>query len=267
VSVDHKHAMLLTVAYDGTPFSGWAQQRDARTVAGELQGAIEVMDPAASPLRGVSRTDSGVHARGQLAAFDTSRPIEPRGWALGLAQQLPAEVAVTQAARFPAGFDPRAHVVGKLYRYALLCSPTRDPFWNKRAWRIDHRLNHELMQQEASSLLGEHDFAAFRGSLDQRADTVRRIVRAEVRSARSDPRCVAIEVAGNRFLYHMVRIIVGTLVDVGRGRLAPGAVARALRSGARNDLGMTAPAEGLYLERVELDQPPLAAWPGGLAAD
>jgi tRNA pseudouridine38-40 synthase len=255
------HAVLLTLAYDGRPFRGWAKQRDARTVAGQLEGAVAAIDPNASCVRGVSRTDAGVHALGQLAAFDTEREIAPRGWALGLAQHLPSEIAVVRAAPVPVGYDPKTHAVSKLYRYVLLCSPTRDPFWQGRAWRVRDRLNHELMQQEASLLVGDYDFAAFRGAVDARTDTVRQILRAEVRSARSDSRRVEIEVEGDRFLYRMVRIIAGTLVDVGRGRLRPGAISRALASRSRSDLGVTAPPEGLYLERVVLDRPAPDAWP------
>jgi tRNA pseudouridine38-40 synthase len=260
-AVGVRSGVLLTVAYDGAPFSGWAKQRSARTVAGELEGAIRAMDPGASEVRGTSRTDAGVHARGQLAAFDTDRDIEPRGWALGLARQLPDEVGILSAAPVTAGFDPRGHVVSKLYRYLVLRGRTRDPHHVGRSWRVGNRLNQELMQQEALLLVGQHDFRAFRGAADTRSDTVRTILRAEVRSARSDGRCLQIEVEGDRFLYHMVRIIAGTLVDVGRGRLAPGAVKRALESGARADLGLTAPAEGLYLQRVTLDQTPTGAWP------
>ena len=260
--VAHRFGVLLTLAYDGARFSGWARQPGARTVAGELQGAIGALDPEASQVRGVSRTDAGVHARGQLAAFDTGRQIEPRGWALGLAQHLPTEIGVLRAARVPAGFDPREHVVRKRYCYVLLRSQTRDPFLEGRAWRVGHRLNHRLMRQEAELIVGEHDFAAFRSATDQRVETVRQILRAEVRNARSDERCLEIEVQGERFLHHMVRIIVGTLVDVGRGRLAPGAVARAFASLSRGDLGVTAPPDGLYLERIELDEPSEDPWPG-----
>ncbi len=262
-----RFGVLLTVAYDGALYSGWAQQANARTIAGELEGAVREMDPRAGAARGVSRTDAGVHARGQLASFDTRLDVPPRGWALGLAPHLPREISVVEAARVPAGFDPRGHVTGKTYRYLLLRSPTRDPFLERRAWRVGHRLNQKLIQPELDALVGEHDFAAFRGSADQRTDTVRRILRAEVRSVGSDPRCWQIEIEGNRFLYHMVRIIVGTVVDVARGHLQPGAMRRALASHRRDDLGATAPPGGLYLERVDLDFEVSDRWPGDTSAD
>jgi len=256
-----RFGVLLELAYDGGAFRGWAKQREGRTVAGELEDAIGAIDSHASAVRGVSRTDAGVHARCQLAAFDTDRDLEPRGWALGLARHLPAEIGVLRAARAVPGFDPRGHVVCKLYRYVVLCSRTRDPHYAGRAWRVGNRLNHELMREEACLLVGRRDFAAFRGASDARSDTVRRILRAEVRSACSDARCLEIEVEGERFLYHMVRIVVGTLVDVGRGKLRPGAVARAFASGDRRDLGPTAPPEGLYLQQVTLDVTPVDTWP------
>ena len=121
--------------------------------------------------------------------------------------------------------------------------------------------NLELMQAEARSLLGTHDFAAFRGSPDRRTTTTRTISVAELSEVAGNPRCLAFEIRGDRFLYHMVRIIVGTLVDVGRGKLAPGAIARAQRSGKRIDLGMTAPPDGLCLEHIELSDSGHDEWP------
>ncbi len=260
---ERRFGVLLTIAYDGRLFSGWAKQPAQRTVAGEVQGALWAVDPRASELRGVSRTDRGVHARGQLAAFDTDQPIDARGWALAVGRHLPAEISVVHAAPVAPGFDPRAHVVSKTYSYSVLESPVRDPLFEHRVWRVPNRLNHERMAEEASLLLGEHDFRAFRNAADKRADTVRRIVRAEVRKAGSDPRILEICVVADRVLYHMVRIIAGTLVDVGRGRLEPGSITRAFGSGSRTDLGMTAPPDGLYLQKVDLDEPVDDGWPRG----
>lgn len=259
--------VLLGVAYDGGPFSGFARQLEARTVAGELDGAVRAVDPHASLVRGVSRTDAGVHARAQCVAFDTTRDIPPRGWALALAQHLPDEISVVRAARVALGYDPRAHAVTKTYRYSVLESVVRDPFLARFTWRIAERLNHPAMAEEAKALLGEHDFRAFRAAADPRTDTVRRILRAEVYQPRpAEPR-VDLVITGDRFLYKMVRIIAGTLVDVGRGRLEPGAVARAIESGSRADLGVTAPPEGLCLERVALSEAGAEAWPDQFPRD
>lgn len=254
--------VLLTVAYDGRLFSGFALQPTARTVAGELTGAIRALDPKASSLRGTSRTDAGVHALGQRVAFDSLLDIPLRGWVLGLAPHLPKEIAIVAAARVEPGFEPRRHVRSKTYRYALLESPVRDPFLEGRAWRHSERLNQIAMAEAAAHLVGEHDFAAFRGAADEREETVRRLFRVDLRRARSDDRILEILVEGDRFLYRMVRIIAGTLVDVGRGRLSPDVTLRALASKSRAELGVTAPPTGLYLDEIVLDARVSESWPG-----
>lgn len=257
--------VLLGVAYDGGPFSGFARQPEARTVAGELDGAVRAVDPSASLVRGVSRTDAGVHARAQCVAFDSALDIPPRGWALALARHLPDEISVVRAARVAAGYDPRAHATTKTYRYSVLESLVRDPFLCRFTWRIAERLNHQAMAEEASALLGEHDFRAFRAAGDPREDTVRQILRADLE--RPTESRLDLVVTGNRFLYKMMRIVAGTVIDVGRGRLSPGAVARALASGSRDDLGVTAPPEGLCLERVTLAEAGGEAWPDQFPRD
>ena len=252
-SVEHRFGVLLTVAYDGRRFSGWARQTNARSIAGELDGAIAAIDPKASQTRGMSRTDAGVHAREQLAAFDTDKDIGLRGWVLAISQHLPDEIAIVRATRVPPGFDARRYLTRKVYRYTVLHSSVRDPFLDGRAWRIYERLNHSALNELAQSLVGKHDFAAFRGAADTRTDTVRQIFRIEVRQAHSDERITLIEVEGDKFLYNMVRIIVGTLIDIGRERRPKDALTRALHSRDRTDLGMTAPPDGLCLERVTID--------------
>jgi tRNA pseudouridine38-40 synthase len=264
---DHAFGILLTVAYDGTPFSGFQRQAQARTVQGELDGAVRCMDPRASLVRGLSRTDAGVHARSQYVSFDTDKELTTKKWTLGITQHLPQEIAVVRSARVPVGFDPRPHAVSKRYRYLVLESPVRDPFLEKRAWRIDERLNHQAMKDAANALIGRHDFRAFRTASDPRVDTVRHVRRVELTHPRADLRCLAIDVEGDRFLHKMVRIIVGTLVDIGRGRLVPDVVAAALKSGERRTLGMTAPPEGLYLEHIELDDVGQDAWPDQFSRD
>jgi tRNA pseudouridine38-40 synthase len=256
-----RFGVLLTVAYDGHPFAGFARQANARSVAGELDGAVRAVDPNATPVRGASRTDAGVHSHGQVVSFDTDKDIDPRGWALGITRHLPSEIAIVRAARTSAGFTPRHVALFKTYRYVVLCSAVRDPFLERRAWRVAHRLNQQLMIEAARDLVGEHDFRAFRASGDERTDTVRHVLRVEVRSAQCDPRCIELTVTGNRFLYRMMRIIAGTLVEIGSGKLASSVVRQALQSGSRADLGITAPPEGLYLDRVELPDSGFDPWP------
>ncbi len=259
---EHARGVLLTVAYDGKPFSGFARQPHARTVAGELDGAVRAIDPRASLVRGASRTDAGVHARGQRIAFDTELSIPPRGWVMALARELPDAIAIVGAAEVEPGYEPRHHALRKTYRYVVLESPVRDPFLEHRAWRVGDRLNHQLMQEEAQALLGTHDFRAFRSSSDERENTVRRILRSVVRASATEARCLEIEVEGDRFMHRMMRIIAGTLVDIGRGRLAPGAISRGIDSGERDTLGITAPPDGLFLEHIVLDEPGESRWPG-----
>jgi tRNA pseudouridine38-40 synthase len=230
-------------------------------VAGEVLGALRAMDPSVKELRGASRTDAGVHARGQLAAFDPERTIPPKGWALGLSAHLPREIAIRGAARVASGADPRFASVRKRYRYLVLRDPMRDPFWEGRAWRLSHPLDLERLRGEAALVLGTHDFAAFRASGDARTNTVRTIEKVEIGELAGDPRVLGIDVVGTAFLHNMVRILVGTLLDVARGRLSPGAAARALASKERGDLGITAPAHGLYLEHIEHSIAEEDRWP------
>ena len=255
------HSVLLTVAYDGRHFSGWAPQEGARTIAGELLGAIRAMDPHVAEVRGASRTDAGVHARGQLAAFDPSRDIEPKGWALGLSAHLPAEITIRQAAYVERGAEPRFSAIRKRYRYLILRDQLRDPFWEGKALRFSHQLDIHKLRAEAALLLGTHDFAAFRSSSDERTNTVRTIEEVHVEHWAGDSRVLGVDVVGSGFMHNMVRIIVGTLLDVARGKLAQGAIARAIESHRRGDLGMTAPAHGLYLENIDHKLALESAWP------
>ncbi len=253
------HGVLLEVAYDGTAFSGWASQPGVRSVEETLRGALLELDPRASTLRGASRTDAGVHAAGQLAAFDARRLIPSRGWVLGLNRHLPDDVAVRRAMPVPPGFSPRFAARAKRYRYRVLVDLVRDPAWRFRAWRVP-RLDPAVMLREAEDARGTHDFAAFRAAGDARPTTERTLFRVDV-AQEADSRIVAVVVEGNAFLYNMVRIMVGTMVDVARGRLEVGAVRRALASGRRGDAGTTAPAHGLVLEHVDVEIPGEAEQP------
>jgi tRNA pseudouridine38-40 synthase len=259
---DPPQGVLVTVAYDGAGFVGYAPQRDGRTVHGALLAAAQALDPSVAVLRGASRTDAGVHARGQQVAFDPARHIPPRGWVLGMNAHLPVDVAVRRARQVPRGFEPRASGVGKRYRYVVLQDPVRDPLLDRQAWRVDGPLDLAAARAELGDLLGAHDFRGFRSSRDERIDTVRTITRAELlERVHGDPRLLAIEIEGTAFLHNMVRIVVGTVIDVARGHLGRGAIARGLASGRRDDLGMTAPAHALFLEHVGLAVTEGASWP------
>lgn len=260
--------VLLTVAYEGAPFAGFAVQPDQRTIAGELLGALQAVDPRIRHIRGASRTDAGVHARGQRVAFDTQHTMPARGWVLATARHLPDEISIRRAATVPEGFTPRFQSRGKHYRYLILRDKVRDPFLDRRAWKIDGLESPEALARaaaEARLAAGKHDFAAFRSSADMREVTVRTLSSITLDRDPEDPRLLRIDVKGDAFLHNMVRILVGTIVDVARGRLEPGAITRALASGNRDDAGITAPPDGLYLEHIALTDEGTDPWPDDAA--
>jgi len=260
------HAFVLRVAYDGTAFHGWQRQDDQRTVEDVLVGALKQLDPSVVSVRGTSRTDAGVHARDQLVAFDAIRDIPARGWVLGTNQHLPPDVAVRAARRVPVGFAPRFATRGKRYEYTVSVDAVRDPFIEAWQWRVAAPLDVERMTRASQALVGTHDFRAYRTARDERENTTRTVSMCQIEQR--DPRTLVVGVEGSGFMHNMVRIIVGSLVDIGAGRLAESALAEALVHGDRTKLGVTAPAQGLVLARVDLAWPELSgahdekdAWP------
>lgn len=251
-------SVLLTLAYDGTAFAGWQRQPGQRTVQGVLEDAIEAMDGAPHRARGASRTDSGVHATGQRVGFDPAREIPPYGWVHGLNGKLPDDVAVTAAEAREPGYDPRFDAVGKHYRYVIHTGEVRDPLLRDRVWHVGRPLDVEAMHRAAQLLLGRHDFVAFQAANDERDNTVRTLTRIDVRGAfADDPRLVAIDVEGNAFLKNMVRILAGTLVEVGRKRFDAARVGALVAEGAqRPAAGPTAPPQGLTLVSIALGRHP-----------
>lgn len=263
------HGVRLTVAYDGTEFHGWARQPDTRTVQGTLEEAVRSMAGHPVVCRGAGRTDRGVHAMGQVAAFDAARDIPAHGWLRGLNQALPDDVSIRAAERCEVGYEPRFDALDKTYRYLLLIDDERDPLLRHRVWRLPPRLWHpdrstsahpsdaldlEAMRDAAARLLGTHDFRAFRAADDEREQTVRTLHTVEIAPGYAgDPRQIALTVRGSAFMKNMVRILAGTLVDVGRGRSTPATIDALLGPAARReDAGPTAPPEGLTLVEVRL---------------
>lgn len=243
----------LVIRYDGTHFSGWQRQRGVRTVQECIEEAAAVLVHEPVVVRAAGRTDAGVHALAQVAAVRVARDLPSRGWRLGLTARLPGDIAVLDARTVDDQFDPRRASAGKRYRYLLQCTPMRDPLLRDRAWHIHGDLDLDLLRREAALLTGTHDFRAFRAADCERDTTVRTLFRVGiVPDFRGEAGVVAIEVEGTAFLKNMVRVIVGTLVDVARGRLAEGTVRERLADGDRTRAGITAPPQGLYLDEVWL---------------
>lgn len=238
----------LTVEYDGTDFHGWQVQSTLRTVQGELESAVEAMTGSRPRVRGASRTDAGVHAVGQVASFETESAIPARQFAMGLTALTGPDLAVARSEEAPLGWNPRYEAKGKTYRYLVLNRAHPAPLERRRSWHVASRLDVDAMNEGARHLLGLHDFAAFRASACDASTTVREMRRLDVRRAEGD--LVELTFEATAFLQHMVRILVGTLVQVGRGRMAPDEVERILESCDRAQAGPTAPAQGLCLLAV-----------------
>jgi tRNA pseudouridine38-40 synthase len=251
----------LVVEYDGTGLCGWQRQANGPTVQGHLEAALAKLLAHEVRVVGASRTDAGVHASGQVAAFRTERPIPLHGIRRGLNALLPDAIAIADAAEAADDFHPRFSATGKHYRYLLFTRADRSPRWRDRAWHRKGRraLDLAAMRDGAAALIGEHDFAAFRAAGCTATRTVRRIDHIEI-SDRGES-LVAIDVRGNAFLRNMVRIIVGTLVEVGEARRPVTQVAEILTSKDRTQAGITAPPQGLELVSVRYDgrkiSPPL----------
>jgi len=248
-NADVRHIRIV-VEYDGTSLSGWQRQANAATVQEHLETALASLLQHVTPVTGASRTDAGVHALGQVASFRTERPIPLHGIRRGLNSLLPSSIAVVDATEVPEDFHPRFSATGKHYRYTILNRPDRSPCWHDRAWHVPEPLDREAMGVGASALVGEHDFAAFRAAGCAAKTTIRRVDTIDL--SRVGDRLL-VEVHGNAFLRQMVRILVGTLVEVGRGRRPASQVIEIIASRDRTRAGITAPARGLELVSVRYD--------------
>lgn len=266
-------SILLRVAYDGTDFHGFARQRDPvrdeplRTVQGELERVLSFVHRAPVETRGASRTDAGVHALGQLVAFERTLPIPCEGLRRAVTKLLPSDAAVLAAweeeAEGGGPVDLRGGNRGKRYRYRIRCTRDRDPIGGRFEWHLGKRLDTAAMQDAATRLVGTHDFSAFRSTACQAKTTVRTVTAVQVfglaapfgpidggRPPRDGDEVVEIRVEGLAFLHNMVRIFAGTLVEVGLGRRAPATIDTLLSVGDRRAAGRTAPACGLTLDEV-----------------
>ena len=241
----------MIVEYDGTNYAGWQRQTNALAVQQVLEEALSKLTRVPVTVTGASRTDAGVHALGQSVHFDTESRIPADKFAYALNTLLPPDVRVRRSMEAPADFHARFSSKGKRYRYLIYESPHAGALNRFTHAHTIYKLDDQRMRDEAAALLGTHDFAAFAASGSVVKDTVRTICRADLERRGEE---IELTVEGNGFLYNMVRIIAGTLISVGAGKLEPGAIRRAIETGDRLQLGVTAPAHGLTLMEVYYDR-------------
>ena len=256
----------ITLAYDGTGFVGWQRQENGASIQALIEDALRALDGHEVTVIGAGRTDAGVHALGQVAAFTIARELSPDALRRALNAHLPASVRVLGAEAAPPSFHPRFGAREKTYRYQLWHGDVMSPFARAWTWHVPGPLDVEAMRAAATLLVGRHDFAAFQAtgssvSTTERQISVSRIVdcgsrtgaETAIESALRTPQSAMLtyEVAGSGFLRHMVRIIVGSLVEVGRGRQPVEWISAVLASRDRTGAGPTAPPQGLFLVRVE----------------
>ncbi len=239
----------LVVEYDGTGYCGFQDQGrpDRPTIQSVLQEALARTCQEPVQVIGAGRTDAGVHARGQVVNFHTRSRIPVERFPAAVNTQLPWDIKVREAAEVPGDFHARYWALSKTYRYTWLVRATPSPFWHRYALFVPRPVDVEKMRRAARHFVGEHDFAAFRSTGGGSKSTVRRMYRADVWREND---LVHFEIEGSGFLYNMVRIMAGTLLEVGLGRRSAECVPKALASGRREELGSTAPPHGLTLMAV-----------------
>ena len=239
--------VLVTIAYDGTNYSGWQVQPNGLAVQQVVEDALEQLLKERVQVRSSGRTDAGVHAVAMAAAFTTSRDLPLRAFVEGANRFLPADVAIQNARLVPDGFKPITMAHAKRYRYTIINSPVRSPLDRLYSWQVREPLDLSVMEEGAGRFVGTHDFAAFRASNCVAKTTVRRIDSVQITHQGNR---ITIDVTGGGFLKNMVRVMVGTLVDIGKGRFKPSHIDILLREGDRKEAGSTAPACGLCLMQV-----------------
>jgi len=234
----------LTVAYDGTDYHGWQIQPGKRTIQGQLTEAFRSLTDSKVRVHGASRTDAGVSALGQVALAVVDTPIPACNLVKALNDRLPADIAVLDADDAQPGFDLLGGVKSKLYRYTIFTGPVRPVLQIRHCWHLPAKLEVTAMAEAAALLVGTRDFKSFATASDKRQNTVRTIFKCDVR--REDD-WLYIDVEGDGFLYNMVRNIVGTLAEVGKGRWRPQKITEILEARDRRAAGPVAPASGLCL--------------------
>ena len=243
--------IALLVEYQGTAYGGSQYQKNAPTVQGALERALGTLTGEPIRVAMAGRTDAGVHARGQVAAFPTESRRRIDVFVRGTNAHLPDDIAVHAAAEVSAEFDPRRHARRRLYRYTLNLGSQRPALYREVVWRVGPSLDLVAMAAAARHLEGCHDFAAFTAPSEARRRRTERVVHGTALIQRGKAACFDIE--ANAFLPHMVRRIMGTLVEVGRGKLSPEAFERLVREATPGEASRTAPARGLCLVKVRYE--------------
>ncbi len=242
----------LTVAYDGTDYCGWQIQKNGITVEEVLNRALSRLTGEEITVVGASRTDAGVHARGNVAVFDTDTRIPAERIVYAVNALLPEDVVVVRSEEVPAGWHPRKCVSVKTYEYRILNKEFPDPVRRRDTYFVSFSLDIERMRRAAEYLKGEHDFKSFCSAQTAVETTVRTIYDLDIKK---EGEIITIRVRGNGFLYNMVRIIAGTLAGVGRGYFEPEDMERVLEAKDRTKAGVTAPPQGLILVGIEYEKP------------
>jgi tRNA pseudouridine38-40 synthase len=242
----------LVLEYDGTRYVGWQVQPNGPSVQAELERALSTLHHEPVRVTGAGRTDSGVHALGQVASFAVERPLPLTAYVLGMNALLPDDVAVRHAEVREGPFDARRDARGKRYRYRVENAPTRAPLTRLRAWQVFRPLDVAAMRAASAPLLGRHDFGAFQAADCEAQHAVRELRRLDV-LGESGGR-IEVVAEATAFLKHMVRNVVGTLVEVGLGARDSASMPGLLASRDRKRAGRTAPPQGLVLERVFYDE-------------
>jgi tRNA pseudouridine38-40 synthase len=243
--------IALGLEYDGTDFVGWQTQRHGRTIETVLAQAVTAVAAEPVTVHAAGRTDAGVHALQQVVHFDARAARTLRQWHLGINSNLPPDVAVRWVRQVPEDFDARRSAIARRYRYTIAQQPYRPALGRRRAWWVREPLDCGAMSAAAVHWLGEHDFSTFRAAGCQSRSAVRRLTALDVaRRTHADGALVTVELKANAFLQHMCRNLVGTLVEIGRGELAPGAAAALLSRRDRTAAGVSAPPQGLVLLEV-----------------
>ena len=262
-----ERTIKLTLAYDGSRYHGWQRQQNGLTIQETLEDKISVMTREPACVVGSGRTDAGVHARGQVCHFRTRSTIPCEGFENGLNSLLPEDIRVRRAEAVPASFHARYNAKSKVYAYHLWIRDEADVFLRNTTWHVPGPLDLDAVRRCLARIEGEHDFSSFRSSGSSNRNPVRRVFRADLHGPEQGVLTVTLE--ANGFLRHMVRNIVGTLVDVGRGRIPEGAFPGILEARDRKKAGIKAPPGGLFLmavrygdipetEAVGQDDPPVS---------